>query len=214
MRRDPHALHNRELWNQQSDEYQATHGGQLAASGGLAWGVWQLAEDELRGAPRGARQGCARAGVRRRASGRSRWPAAAHGSGLDFSDRQLEHARRLMAEAGVEFPLVHASAEATPLPDAGFDLVFADHGAFVLRPLPDRSGGRPALTPRRRLVFSMITPIVEMSWPADAEDPGRHWCADYLVCAAREERGEPIDFQLGYGDWIRLFAANGLVVES
>ena len=28
---------------------------------------------------------------------------------------RLEHARRLMAEAGVEFPLIHASAEAVPL---------------------------------------------------------------------------------------------------
>jgi ubiquinone/menaquinone biosynthesis C-methylase UbiE len=35
-----------------------------------------------------------------------------------------------MAEAGVDFPLVHASAEDVPLPDASFDVVFCDHGAF------------------------------------------------------------------------------------
>ena len=51
--------------------------------------------------------------------------------GLDLSERQLEHARRLMAEAGVEFPLVNASAEAVPLPDASFDIVFCDHGAMT-----------------------------------------------------------------------------------
>src|SRR5665811_2471242 len=51
--------------------------------------------------------------------------------GLDLSERQLEHARRLMAEAGVDFPLVHASAEAVPLPDATFDIVFCDFGAMT-----------------------------------------------------------------------------------
>lgn len=46
--------------------------------------------------------------------------------GLDLSGRQLEHAHRLMAEASVEFPLIHASAEAGPRPDASFDIVFRD----------------------------------------------------------------------------------------
>ena len=35
-----------------------------------------------------------------------------------------------MAEAGVDFPLIHASAEEIPLPDASFDVVFSDHGAL------------------------------------------------------------------------------------
>ena len=51
--------------------------------------------------------------------------------GLDLSERQLEHARRLMAEAGVDFPLVQASAEEVPLPDASFDIVFCDYGAMT-----------------------------------------------------------------------------------
>src|SRR6202011_4439836 len=50
--------------------------------------------------------------------------------GLDNSERQLAHARRLMSEAGVTFPLVHASAEDVPLPAASFDVVFCDHGAM------------------------------------------------------------------------------------
>ena len=29
-----------------------------------------------------------------------------------------------------------------------------------------------------------------------------------------EEPGEPISFQLAYGEWIALFSANGLLVES
>lgn len=44
----PHARANRDSWNGDSAEYQADHGPQLAASGGLAWGVWQVPEAELR----------------------------------------------------------------------------------------------------------------------------------------------------------------------
>jgi len=36
-----------------------------------------------------------------------------------------------MAEAGVDFPLVHASGEAVPFPDASFDIVFCDYGAMT-----------------------------------------------------------------------------------
>src|SRR5205085_8606781 len=41
------AARNRTAWDEQAAEYQATHGGQLAASGGAAWGVWQIPESEL-----------------------------------------------------------------------------------------------------------------------------------------------------------------------
>ena len=52
-------------------------------------------------------------------------------TGLDNSSRQLEHARTAMERAGVEFPLVHASAEATGLPEESFDVVFCDFGAMT-----------------------------------------------------------------------------------
>jgi ubiquinone/menaquinone biosynthesis C-methylase UbiE len=44
--------------------------------------------------------------------------------GLDVSARQLEHARRAMAGAGVDFPLIEASAEDVPLRDGRFDVIF------------------------------------------------------------------------------------------
>ena len=126
-----HAAANRENWNADSDTYQSDHGPQLAASGGLAWGVWQIPEAELRvlGDVKGRdilELGC----------GAAQWSIAlakqgARPVGLDLSERQLEHARRLMEEAGVDFPLVHASAEAVPLPDRSFDIVFCDYGAMT-----------------------------------------------------------------------------------
>jgi hypothetical protein len=42
------AARNRSLWDERSAEYQQAHGGQLAASGGAAWGLWQIPESELR----------------------------------------------------------------------------------------------------------------------------------------------------------------------
>src|SRR5512141_1145628 len=44
----PHADRNRSSWNADSDAYQERNGPQLAASGGMAWGVWQIPDAELR----------------------------------------------------------------------------------------------------------------------------------------------------------------------
>src|SRR5258708_7550977 len=122
-----HAAANRRRWDEQSDEYQTRHGGQLAESGGLAGGGGQLPESRLR-----ALGEVAGGDVLEFGCGAAQWSIALHQrgarvTGLDNSARQLEHARRLMAGAGVEFPLVHASAEATGLPAQSFDVVFCDH---------------------------------------------------------------------------------------
>ena len=51
--------------------------------------------------------------------------------GLDVSEGQLATARELQREYGVDFPLLHASAEAAPLPDASFDIAFSEYGAAI-----------------------------------------------------------------------------------
>ena len=42
-----HETRNRESWDAYSDEYQDRHGDQLAGSGGLAWGTYQIPEATL-----------------------------------------------------------------------------------------------------------------------------------------------------------------------
>ena len=204
-----HVAQNRTFWDDHSDEYQAQHAGYITPDR-MAWGVWQIAEDEVRALPEVHGKDVLELGC-----GACQWSIAlarrgARPVGLDFSARQLEHARRLMAQAGVDFPLVQASAEDVPLPDAGFDLVFADHGAFGFtdpyRTVPEAAR---LLRPGGELVFSMNTPISEMCWGDDEEDPGTTLVRDYFGLRSAEVEGT-IDFQLGYGDWIRLFAANGL----
>jgi SAM-dependent methyltransferase len=204
---------NRAAWDARSAGYQARHAGHISPDR-LAWGVWQLPEEEVRALPdvRGKdvlEMGC----------GACQWSIAlarrgARTTGLDFSERQLAHARTLMAEAGVDFPLVQASAEHVPLPDASFDLVFADHGAFGFTD-PHRSIPEAArvLRPGGMLVFSMNSPIVELCWGDDDEDPGDRLVRDYFTMRSIEAEGT-VDFQLPYGEWIRVFATSGLCLED
>jgi SAM-dependent methyltransferase len=209
-----HAARNRSSWDAYSDEYQARHGGQLADSGGLAWGTTQIPEAELRvlGDVEGLdilELGC----------GAAQWSIAlAHrGSrpvGLDLSARQLEHARRLMAEAGVDFPLLHGSAEAVPLPDASFDIVFCDHGAMTFAdPYLTVPEVARLLRPGGLFAFNHHSPIQTICWPLDSDRVGDRLALDYFGMHVIDD-GEEVSFQLPYGEWIRLFRANGLNVED
>jgi len=134
--------------------------------------------------------------------------------GLDLSPRQLEHARRAMAAAGVEFPLVEASAEDVPLDDASFDVVFCDHGAFnfadPMRLVPECAR---LLRPGGLLAFSMVPPIFDIFWENEREAVGDEPRNNYFEHRGFED-AEGVDFQLPYGEWIRLFRANDLVIED
>jgi SAM-dependent methyltransferase len=134
--------------------------------------------------------------------------------GLDLSERQLRHARTLMSEAGVDFPLVHASAEAVPLQDASFDVVFCDHGAMTFAD-PYRTVPEVArlLRPGGLFAFSHHSPIETICWPLDAERVGDRLALDYFGMHLIDD-GEDITFQLPFGDWIRLFRANGFAIED
>ena len=210
-----HAAHNRRTWDEQADSYQERHGGQLAGSGGAAWGLWQVPEARLRAL--GELDGRE---VLELGCGAAQWSIALAAAGarmtaLDNSARQLEHARELMHRAGADFPLVHASAEATPFADASFDVVFCDYGAMTFadpyRTIPEVAR---VLRPGGLFAFSTHTPIVELTWPVGAERAGESFVRDYWDLHAIEEPGEPTAFQLPYGEWIRLFRAHGLIVED
>ena len=209
-----HEIQNRDSWNADADRYQASHGAQLASSAGLAWGTTQIPEADLHilGDVSGKdvlELGC----------GAAQWSIAlaklgARPVGLDLSDRQLEHARRLMDEAGLDFPLIHGSAERIPLPNASFDIVFCDHGAMTFadpyRTVPEaarvlRSGGSFA--------FNHHTPIEAIAWPLDGDRVTDRFVVDYFGMH-RLDDGETTTFQLPYGEWLRLFRDNGFVVED
>ncbi len=209
-----HATRNRAMWDAYSDEYQATHGAQLAESGGMAWGTAQIPETELHVLGDIAGKDILEFGC-----GAAQWSIAlaTHGArpvGIDLSQRQLEYASRLMAEAGVSFPLIHTSAEAVPLPDASFDIVFCDHGAMTFAdPYLTVPEVARLLRPGGLFAFNHHSPIETICWPLDAERVGERLALDYFGMY-RIDDGEEISFQLPYGEWVRLFRANGFTIED
>jgi SAM-dependent methyltransferase len=209
-----HAARNRAMWDGYSDEYQSKHGEQLAASGGVAWGTSQIPESELHILGDVAGRDVLELGC-----GAAQWSIGlaklgARPVGLDLSQRQLAHAGRLMAEAGVDFPLIHASAEAIPFPDASFDIVFCDHGAMTFAD-PYRTVPEVArlLRPGGLFAFSHHSPIESIHWAPGAEAVGDRLALDYFGLHQVDD-GEDTWFQLPYGEWIRLFRSNGFVVED
>jgi SAM-dependent methyltransferase len=210
----PDAARNRAMWDAYSDEYQAKHAQALDWRSAPAWGSSETPESDLRVLGDVAGKDILELGC-----GAAQWSiglahAGARPVGLDVSARQLEHARRLMAEAGVDFPLVNASAEAVPLEDASFDIVFCDHGAMTFadpyQAVPEvarllRSGGLFA--------FSHHSPIETICWELGAPRVGDRLALDYFGLY-RIDDGEDVFFQLPYGEWIRLFRAHGFVIED
>ncbi|HEV8403985.1 MAG TPA: class I SAM-dependent methyltransferase [Candidatus Limnocylindrales bacterium] len=209
-----HAARNRARWEEYSNEYQDLHGAQLADSGGAAWGTYQYPETDLQVLGSVAGKDVLEFGC-----GAAQWSIAlakqgARMVGLDISARQLAHARRLMTEAGVDFPLVEASAESVPLPDASFDIVFCDHGAMTFAD-PYRTVPEVArlLRPGGLFAFNHASPIEAMCWAPDAEHAGDRLVLDYFGLHELDE-GDVTTFQLPYGEWIRLFRAHGFIVED
>src|SRR6476646_357235 len=194
-----HVARNRAMWDGYSDEYQERHGGQLAESGGDAWGTYQIPEADLHVLGDVAGRDILEFGC-----GAAQWSIAlaklgARPVGLDLSERQLHHARRLMTDAGVSFPLVHGSGEAVPLPDASFDIVFCDHGAMSFadpyRTVPEAAR---LLRPGGLFAFNHHSPLETICWPLDAEEVGERLALDYFGMHAIDD-GEDVSFQLPYG---------------
>ena len=206
------ALRNRELWDAQSDDYQALHKEMLGRPE-PRWGMWQVPEAELQilGDVSGLdvlEYGC----------GAAQWSIllarqGARPTGLDNSSRQLEHARALMAAAGVDFPLVHASAGEVPLEDESFDVVFCDHGAMTFAdPHVTVPEVARLLRPGGVFAFSHSTPLALVCWSDDdVLQPGLE--RPYFGLRRLEWPGEPVDFNVPQGEWIRLFRDHGFTVE-
>jgi SAM-dependent methyltransferase len=203
-----HLEANRAAWNARADDYQRTHGPFLR---GDAWGTWQIPEAEL-----GLLGDVAGKDVLELGCGAARFSIAlaARGArcvGLDYSERQLEHARAL----GADFPLVHAPAENVPLPDASFDVVFSDHGALSWGD-PPRVVPEAARLLRRGglLVFNVTSPFARMCLDDDADRQVETLQRPYFGLRHIDEGDGAATSNFGYGEWIRLLRANDLAVED
>jgi len=133
---------------------------------------------------------------------------------LDFSAARLEQARRLMVAAGVDFPLIEASAESVPLPAGRFDIVFCDWGAVTFTD-PHRTVPEVArlLRPGGLFAFSNSSPFRSLCQNRRTDRISSRLLYDYFGLH-RVEYPDEVNFQLPYGRWIRLFRDHGLVVED
>jgi SAM-dependent methyltransferase len=206
---------SRDAWNAGSDAYQSQHGERLRDTA-LAWGVWRIPESELRvlGPVEGRRMlelGC----------GAAQWTqslrdAGAHAVGIDFSERQLAHARTRTRASRRSAPLVQGSAEQLPFRASSFDVVFCDHGATSFA-APERSVAEAArvLRPGGLFAFCMSTPIRDVCWDARRDRVGTELASCYFDLSMLDDGdGDAVTFQLPYGAWIRLFRQHGLAVED
>jgi SAM-dependent methyltransferase len=210
------AAHNRANWDRRSDEYQERNAEFIGRKDEPRWGMWQLPDSEL-----GILGDVSGKDVLELGCGAAQWSIllAQRGArvvGLDNSARQLEHARVLMGEAGVEFPLVHASADDVPLPDASFDVVFCDHGAMTFgdpyRTVPEAAR---LLRPGGLFAFSHSTPLALVCLDEGFETMERRLVRPYFGMHRFDELpDEPVEFNLPYGEWIRLFRESSFRVEA
>ena len=206
---------NLRSWEADSDSYQQEHAQQLNRWDFFGWGTWDVPEEEIHalGDVSGLRAlelGCGAAQEGIKVSRRG-----ATVVGIDFSENQLRHAMENIAATDTRMPLVRGSAEELPFSDASFDLVFCDHGATSFTDphltIPEaarvlRAGGR--------LVFDISTPVIWMCWPDGEGPPGKELVRDYFGLGRMDDPDGSVEWQLTYGDWIRLFRRSGFEVED
>src|SRR5438552_4301844 len=147
-------------WTEANAQYTDAAAAAAWASDEIGWGVWQKPESELNvlgdvGGLDIVELGCGTAYF-------SAWLArrGARVVGVDPTPAQLETARRLQRETGIEFPLIEAPGEDVPLPDASFDLAFSEYGAAIWADpnlwIPEAAR---LLRPGGKLVFLCNSPL-------------------------------------------------------
>jgi SAM-dependent methyltransferase len=212
-----HVRRNREYWDSVAHEW-VERGRRSWAQSEISWGIWDIPEAEAQLLPQVAgldviELGCGTAYV-------SAWLArrGARPVGIDNSPRQLETARALQAEFGVDFPLLLGNAEQVPLPDASFDLAISEYGAAIwadpYRWIPEAAR---LLRPGGRLVFlGNATLLMLCVHDYEADDPaGDRLQRNYFGMHRFEwPDSDGVEFHLGYGDMIRLLRSSGFEVED
>jgi len=212
-----HVRRNRALWDEWARQYVAPAEKNWAQDQ-PTWGIFGIRESELGMLPDdlegkdAIELGCGTAYV-------SAWLArrGARVVGIDNSQAQLATARRLQREYGLDFPLLHGSAEAVPYPDSSFDFAISEYGACLwadpYRWVPEAAR---ILRPGGRLVFLVSSFLMMLCMPAEDDVAA----TDRLLRPAFDMHrvewpgDHGVEFHLSHGDWIRLLRASGFEVED
>jgi SAM-dependent methyltransferase len=207
------AARNRDVWTRANAQYTDEEARRKWAADEITWGVWDLPESELQilcdvGGLDVVELGCGTAYL-------SAWLAqrGARPIGVDVTPAQLDSARRLMRETGIEFPLVEADAAATGLPDASADLVVTEYGASIwvdpYRWVPEAAR---LLRPGGRLVFLRNSTLVVLCMP-DRGPADERLHRPQFGLRRLDWGDEGVEFHLGHGEWIDVLRTNELEIE-
>ena len=205
---------NRAAWTRANENYTDAQAAEAWAQDAIEWGTYGVPEAELNtlGDVSGkdvVELGCGTAYI-------SAWLAkrGARPVGVDITPAQLETARRMQAETGIDFPLVEADAADVPLPDASFDLAVSEYGASIwVDPEKWIPEAHRLLRPGGDLVFLCNTPLSIMCMPDDGKVEERLLRSQFEL-GRMEWPGEDegVEFHLGHGDMLRLLRASGFDV--
>jgi SAM-dependent methyltransferase len=206
------AARNREIWTRSNAEHTGAKAREAWAADEISWGIWSVPESEVRVLPElegkdVVELGCGTGYV-------SAWLArrGARPIGVDITPAQLDTARALQQELGLEFPLIEADAADTGLPDASADLVVSEYGASIwvdpYRWIPEAAR---LLRPGGELVFLCNSTLVILCSPDGDEQAGERLVRDQFGLH-RLDCWDGVEFHLGHGDWVRLLRANGFEI--
>jgi SAM-dependent methyltransferase len=206
-----HVERNRAVWTEFAPEF--AEWAPRAWAGEFEWGIWHVPESELRALPDvtgmdTAELGCGTGYI-------SAWLArlGARPVGIDITTAQLETARRMQAEFGLDFPLLEASAEDVPLPDASFDLAISEYGASIwadpYRWIPEASR---LLRAEGRLVFLRNSPLSMLCMKLDGVDECLQRPQRELSRIEWPDTGE-VEFHPGHGELIDILIGAGFEIE-
>ena len=210
-----HAERNRQVWNEDAPNW-VESGRKAWASPTPSWGIWHVPEEQVKILPDLNGLDVVDLGC-----GTGYWCAwfarlGARPVGLDVSERQLATARELQQEHGIEFPLIHASAEDPPRPDGAFDLVFSEYGAAIwCDPYVWIPQAHRLLRPGGRLIF-LCNAVLAILCSPPSEEPAGESLARPQRGLGRIEWPDPdgTDFHQPHSERIELLRDTGFEIEA
>jgi SAM-dependent methyltransferase len=206
---------NVELWTKHNAEYTDADAQRAWAQEEFTWGIWGVPESEVGafGDVSGidaVELGCGTAYC----SARLAWMGA-RVVGVDPTPAQLETARRMQVEFGLEFPLVEAFGEDVPLGDASFDLVHSEYGASLwadpYRWIPEAAR---LLRPSGRLVFLRNSTLAMLCAPDIGQVETSLQRPQFGMHRLDWPENEgAVEYHLPHGELIDLLRSNGFEIE-
>ena len=207
------AVKNREVWTKENAEYTGPKAREAWSQDEIRWGVWQVPERDVGvlGEVAGkdvVELGCGTAYF-------SGWLAkrGARPVGVDLTPAQLETARECQRDFGLGFPLVEASAEDVPLPDASFDLALSEYGASIwCRPEGWVAEAARLLRPGGDLVFLVNSTLAILCSPDEGPVVEQLVRPQFDMYRFEWPGEEGVNFYVSHGDWIRILREHGFEV--